>query len=121
MIIGNLWDVTDKDLDNLSVTYMTRVFEAYVNLEANAVKSATTNNTIKPPLKRSLKSGKGTRDVDSHDHSEDDVKKIRESFKLLLWHGLNDAKEYCKMKYAVGSAAVIYGMPDPHMDCEMIT
>lgn len=61
-VVGNLWDVTDKDLDKLSIDCMTKSFELH-----------------------------------------DDSKTITEALTI--------ARDVCKMKHAVGSAAIVYGIP----------
>lgn len=66
-IIGNLWDVTDKDIDRLSVVCMENIFKDEKN-EENA------NNSN---ISRSL----------------------------------NQSRNVCKLKCAVGSAPVMYGIP----------
>jgi separase len=69
-VIGNLWDVTDKDLDRLSITCMERLFD-----------------------------GNGGAGGDE-DSSESPV-----SSSLSL------SRDVCKLKSAVGSAPVLYGIP----------
>jgi separase len=64
-VVGNLWDVTDKDLDKLSIDCMTKSFES--------------------------------------DCNKKDSKSISEALAI--------ARNVCKMKFAVGSAAVLYGAP----------
>ncbi len=64
-VIGNLWDVTDKDLDKLSIDCMTKSLEL--------------------------------------DGGKDDTKSVSEALAI--------ARDVCKMKYAVGSAAIVYGIP----------
>jgi separase len=63
--VGNLWDVTDKDLDKLCTSCMSTAF-----------------NT---------------------DHNNSEL--------LTIPEALASAREICKMKFAVGAAAVIFGLP----------
>lgn len=62
-VVGNLWDVTDRDLDRLSIHCMEAAFE------------------------------------DGADHRID------------IASALFASRNICKMRNAVGSAAVLYGMP----------
>ena len=61
-VVGNLWDVTDKDLDKLSMHCMEKLLD-------------------------------------------------QEKGKENIVNALSKSRDVCKMKHAVGSAAVIYGIP----------
>ena len=69
-VIGNLWDVTDRDIDRLSVSCMEKVFDEL----ATGVSS-------------------------------------EQCGRLNVSLSLCDSREVCKLKSAVGSAAVMYGYP----------
>jgi separase len=69
-VIGNLWDVTDRDIDRLSVSCMEKVFD-------------------------SVKAGEWW----------------EQCGRLNVSLSLCDSREVCKLKSAVGSAAVMYGLP----------
>ena len=66
-VVGNLWDVTDKDIDRLSLVCMESVFKI---------------------------EGKNSNDT----HSNISI-------------SLNQSRNVCKLKCAVGSAPVVYGVP----------
>jgi separase len=68
-VVANLWDVTDKDIDMLSMEFMNNLFSSYLE--------------------------KGLEGRTSH------------SAASALVH----ARDVCKMKNAVGSAPVVYGIP----------
>lgn len=70
-VIGNLWDVTDRDIDRLSVSCMQKVF-------------------------------------DDSDEAESEIEKCG---RLNVSLSLCDSRDVCKLKSAVGSAAVMYGLP----------
>ena len=72
-VIGNLWDVTDKDIDKLSVRCMSNIFDG--------------------------ESG----DDEKDEKGECDVLSISRSLSL--------SRGVCKLKAAVGFAAVMYGLP----------
>ena len=67
-VLGSLWDVTDKDIDKLSLQFMTVALPSSSN-DSNMTSSVPVNVA------------------------------------------LVNAREVCKMKYAVGCAPVIYGLP----------
>jgi separase len=73
MLAANLWDVTDKDLDKLSIACMQIAFKHVVRGD------------------------------------EEEVKRDRDAVSVA--EALRRAREVCKMKYAVASAAIIYGLP----------
>jgi hypothetical protein len=80
LVIGNLWDVTDKDIDKLAVSTMTEVFQDYdaqmsQSVTAKSTKMCITVNSESVP------------------------------------RALVEAREKCKMQYAVGCAPVVYGIP----------
>lgn len=64
-VIGNLWDVTDKDLDRLSMTCMEEVFD----------------------------------------------EERRGDTRYQISNALSHSRDVCKLKCAVGSAPVLYGIP----------
>jgi len=70
-VLGNLWDVTDKDIDKLSMECMKKVFDV-------------------EDWRENIVSGCESRD-------------ISEALKM--------SRNVCKLKYAVGCAPIIYGIP----------
>ena len=75
-IVGNLWDVTDKDIDRLSISCMKMAFGECNELTTVKGKDAVQSNV---PMDISV--------------------------------SLSSSRSACKMKYIVGSATVVYGMP----------
>lgn len=76
MVVGNLWDVTDKDTDKLSVS----VFE----------KTGFFNSK---PISRT-------------DESDATIKQF-----LNVSEAISQSRDECNMKYLIGAAMVIYGLP----------
>ena len=79
-VVANLWDVTDRDIDRLSVDCMKRVFDSAAENNINSSAQAP-NNHNSPSNSNSLGSAVAA------------------------------ARTVCKLKNAVGSAAVLYGLP----------
>lgn len=69
ILAGNLWDVTDKDLDKLSMACLDNSIQHATSLPLTATPSST------------------------------------------VVEALCAARQVCKMKHIVGSAAVVYGLP----------
>ena len=84
-IIANLWDVTDKDIDKLSMNCMQTVFECAQFPNETKLCTITDKETT-VPITRTRNSGRITESL------------IR-------------SRDVCKLKYAVGSAPVVYGVP----------
>ena len=80
-VVANMWDVTDKDIDKLSMECMRLCFGSDGNDTLPAVTSSTTSN-------QSTSNGS-----------------------LLPAEALAASREICKLKNAVGCAPVIYGLP----------
>ncbi|KAK3825065.1 MAG: putative Separin [Benniella sp.] len=80
-LVANLWDVTDKDLDRFSMA----MFNLW-GLE---------DNRSDPKL--------------SPRHT--DTSKAGRKLRLSLVEAVKEAREECRMKYLVGAASVVYGIP----------
>ena len=84
MVVGNLWDVTDKDIDRFCVHWLdTVVGTASANNSSESTCSVSSGNTC------SESSG-----------SSVDVLRL-----------VCECREVCKMKYMIGAAPVCYGVP----------
>lgn len=85
-VLGNLWDVTDRDLDRLTLDCMQHLF-----LDSQP---------------------HHTKKVLFQDHV-DDVNATEDAARTetTVARCLAEAREVCKMQYAVGAAAVLYGLP----------
>ncbi|KAG0020475.1 hypothetical protein BGZ80_004133 [Entomortierella chlamydospora] len=97
-VVANLWDVTDKDLDRFSMA----MFSLW-GLAANRYNSM-------PDKSRSQV------DIDEMDNSH--VERIGSEraesingLRLSLVEAVKEAREECKLKYLVGAASVVYGIP----------
>ncbi|KAF9110810.1 hypothetical protein BGX27_005860, partial [Mortierella sp. AM989] len=104
-VVANLWDVTDKDLDRFSMA-MFRLW----GLEAN--------RQVKKPLEetRSLAGHTSNNPVDIDRMEGDDMEGIGgeqedRRLRLSLVEAVKVAREECKLKYLVGAASVVYGIP----------
>ncbi len=77
-IISNLWDVTDRDIDRLSMCCMMELFDPLVHSETQDIVSAIPNPSVK------MRSG---------------ISPVCEA--------LDKSRDVCKMIHAVGSAPVV--------------
>jgi separase len=89
-VIGNLWDVTDRDIDRFSIDMLKSFFG---HDEGSVVGSKNVSN------------GDGGCDGDDDDNI-DGSNCMRSLAKCMT-----DARSVCRMQYIVGSAPVCYGLP----------
>ncbi|KAI8355416.1 peptidase family C50-domain-containing protein, partial [Mortierella sp. GBAus27b] len=92
-LVANLWDVTDKDLDRFSMA----MFNLW-GLEDNRCNSESPEREADMEGADMFLSGAGTRT--SHG-------KLR----LSLVEAVKEARDECRLKYLVGAASVVYGIP----------
>lgn len=83
-LVANLWDVTDKDLDRFSMA----MFNLW-GLE---------DNRSDPHLQKSRL-------------GHTDMSRTGRKLRLSLVEAVKEAREECRMKYLVGAASVVYGIP----------
>ena len=95
--MGNLWDVTDRDIDKLSVQCMQAVFDA-------AERSGRDTTLTRKP--RAIAPTATTATTATTASAEGVVQE-----NLTLAAALMEARKVCKMGHAVGSAPVMYGLP----------
>lgn len=76
-VLANLWDVTDKDIDKLSIACMEAVFGS-----------------------------KAEEETENRENAQQQKQKQK-----LVGAALSDARGACKLKFAVGCAPVMYGLP----------
>ena len=100
-VLANLWDVTDKDIDKLSMECM-RIFFEGVRLETGLSHSTKRSDSI---INRS---GSVT--------TEEDIVSS-----TSLAHALATSRDVCKLKSAVGCAPVMYGIPRKYPCSEEIS
>ncbi|CAF9909342.1 MAG: hypothetical protein GOMPHAMPRED_006717 [Gomphillus americanus] len=94
-VVGTLWDVTDKDIDRLSLTMLQR-WGLFGEEKRTNVEEKTAS-----PIKRRTAKGKGKqKDVD-RDFSS----------RVSLDTAIAQARSSCLMRYLNGAAAVVYGIP----------
>jgi separase len=84
MVIGNLWDVTDKDLDRFCISTLNSMTNCGGGSGGSRSRSSSSSSSS------------------SSSNEEDSVNVLR---KVTL------ARDQCKMKYLIGAAPVCYGVP----------
>ncbi len=97
-VVGNLWDVTDKDIDKLSVECMKSVL--FVGRQGVTVSDTAATST----------STKGD-DRGAGGHQHQDSKGSECDAAMSIPAALSKSREICKLKHAVGSSPVMYGLP----------
>jgi separase len=90
-VVGNLWDVTDKDLDNLSMECMDLFL----------------NGSVQNLHEKSSKEN----DETLNDNQNDERAKQIKFSNANISHCVNTARSVCKLQHAVGCAPVVYGVP----------
>lgn len=91
-VIANLWDVTDKDIDKLSIHCMEKLFTARPGaspLTAGSVDDTLTDGRVNGPY-------------------------------ISPAEALTASRDVCKLKNAVGSAPVVYGLPQLMLKSKII-
>lgn len=101
-VVGNLWDVTDGDIDKLSMECMRH------SLPVPA--AMTVQSTVPTTVKGTKKSKASVQIVieEEHTKSQEDSSMM---VSLPMSQSILQARNICKLKYAVGCAPVIYGFP----------
>ena len=87
-IVGNLWDVTDRDIDRLTEQFL----DSW--LKANDTTTTTTN---------------GEKSESGATHANRAVSLLGDQ-NSICYH-LNKARSACKMNYLNGSAPIVFGLP----------
>ncbi|KAF8981558.1 hypothetical protein BGZ46_002595 [Entomortierella lignicola] len=103
-VVANLWDVTDKDLDRFSMgTFSLWGLESKSDdsemLDEDHLRSGYIDNNIE--------------EIDRMDVSNIEYEQTDSGnrLRLSLVEAVKDAREECKLKYLVGAASVVYGIP----------
>jgi separase len=92
-VVANMWDVTDKDIDKLSMECMRLCFGNDEDVSSIAATNTSTTSS-------------------SSIHSDVGLPpQSTGSAALLPAEALAASREMCKLKNAVGCAPVIYGLP----------
>ena len=104
-VVGNMWDVTDKDIDKLSKECMRRCFEEQGSEKDQNSNGVKDKNQEK--LSERLDSGNGTKEVIDNGGVS--------GAGMIVTEALVQSRGICKMKYAVGCAPVVYGLLGNHL------
>ena len=95
-MLANLWDVTDKDIDKLSMSCMRAVFDSADAAGSGCgVDDGRSSGGCGGSVKGSVKEGE-----------KDDM-----GVSMSVAGALKQSRDVCKLPYAVGSAPVMYGLP----------
>lgn len=105
-VLGNLWDVTDRDLDRLTIEVIRHVFALKTNPSPPPTHAASALVSAKKVL---------FQDDDDLDNNSSKPKPSPSATDTGVELGpcLALARDVCRMRYAVGAAAVVYGIPVP--------
>lgn len=87
-LVANLWDVTDRDLDRFSKSMLT-----LWGLDSNRDRQAM-------EVDQACSSSVGVANVP-----------IQPSSRLSLVEAVKGGRDTCRLKYLVGAASVVYGIP----------
>jgi separase len=101
-VLGNLWDVTDRDLDRLTATVMRELFAlATVVEDPTSVSSSHFRSTKKVLFQ------------DEDEEKDNGDSSVPEQSQSLLSQSLAASRDVCRMRFAVAAAAIVYGIPVP--------
>jgi hypothetical protein len=123
-VLGNLWDVTDKDIDKLSMDCMARVLTE--SSSSNNSNSSNSSPATKSRKKKGVvsstvvgacasKNNSSSNSVNSNSSKSKSSNSANNSddhrSHMSLPAALSLSRGVCKMAYAVGAAPVVYGVP----------
>jgi separase len=116
-VIGNLWDVTDKDIDKLSIQCMETLFNkkethdssANMGCVGTSVVSLRENDLILGNGENMLIEVGANHKPSSICSDRDLVDSSAGSIKVTK--ALSSSRNVCKLPYVVGCAPVMYGLP----------
>ena len=109
-VLANLWDVTDKDIDKLSMECM-RMFFTGIN-EAHLQEHSNKHSDDSTGPDSLQKDHRGKDGISNKDHCRAALKNVLCSSPVPLAQALSSSRDVCKLKHAVGCAPVVYGMPE---------
>lgn len=92
-VVGNLWDVTDRDIDRFCLALLEGLF----------------------PVTRTVEGKEEEEDSGLLLSAEGDVGRSKDE-KALILSAVARARSACKLPYLVGSAPVVYGLPSELID-----
>ena len=103
MVVGNLWDVTDKDIDRFCLGVVKRMTSGgRKRSEITEDDKEEEEGKKKRGRKKKGKSGKRKKKV---------VVEEEEMVVVDVLRSISSARDDCKMKYMIGAAPVVYGVP----------
>ncbi|KAG0215920.1 hypothetical protein BGX28_007146 [Mortierella sp. GBA30] len=104
-LVANLWDVTDRDLDRFS-----KALFSLWGLDDNCRGRSTSQSESRREGDEGESmediAGEGTEDV-----GEQSLRRNNERLKLSIVEAVKEARDECRLKYLVGAATVVYGIP----------
>eukprot|EP01033_Poteriospumella_lacustris_P011565 gene11565-8245_t len=120
-VLGNLWDVTDRDLDRLTIEVIRQVFALKTNPSPPPTHATSALVSTKKVLFQDDDDDddlgpSANSNSNSNSNKNSDAKSQPVSTTdagVDLGSCLAFARDVCRMRYAVGAAAVVYGIPVP--------
>lgn len=119
-VLGNLWDVTDRDLDRLTIEVIRQVFALKTNPSPPPTHATSALVSTKKVLFQDDDDDDLGPSANSNSNSNSNKNSDAESQPVSttdagvdLGSCLAFARDVCRMRYAVGAAAVVYGIPVP--------
>lgn len=104
-LVANLWDVTDRDLDRFSKA----VFSLW-GLDDNC--RGRTPSKASGQERGDVESMEGVEEeAPARSGFEEGVTKNGPGARLSIVEAVKEAREECRLKYLVGAASVVYGIP----------
>ena len=117
-VVANIWDVTDKDIDWLSIHCISAALPDLVTVESDRMKLPCDPQTLNKPILCGRETAVsvvtewqiGEERIYTADNVEDSPS--------CRFHGhvataLSKSRDICKLKYLVGASPVMYGIPTP--------
>lgn len=119
-LVANLWDVTDKDIDQFSFGVLNGwgLFQPKQQQQQDNHNKAFAATTTRSPVKRSTRY-RGARNLNNNLHGEDSQNGEQHqqhdlalaSLAVSLDQAVAQSRDLCRLRYLNGAAPVVYGVP----------
>ncbi|CDZ96287.1 Regulator of spindle pole body duplication [Phaffia rhodozyma] len=123
-VVGNLWDVTDKDIDRLSEHVLSLVqssssppssasglsSKGHTDNAVNGGELTNGNGTLSRSLRQSSKPTTKSNTVEIKIETSKNKEKRAKRGRTLA-EAVGSSRDVCKLKYLTGAAPVVYGIP----------
>ncbi|KAG0257307.1 hypothetical protein BG011_004021 [Mortierella polycephala] len=112
-LVANLWDVTDRDLDRFSKA-MFSLWGLDQNCRGAGMRQHQEQQMMEAAEDMEDVQQQGPAAEDDYDEEEAEKEEVRrgeQGLRLSIVEAVKEARDECRLKYLVGAASVVYGIP----------